>query len=100
MPLNPAFKQDELDYFIDDAKPQLIVSNQADTFCLDHSQVIDISTVEIDTYSIADVELMDGSDTACMLYTSGTTGRPKGALRSHDNLLNTATVLADIWKNY
>ena len=50
-----------------------------------------------DTSRTRDVVERDGDDTAVILYTSGTTGKPKGAELTHDNLLNNAEASRDLF---
>ena len=100
LPLNTAYTLNELDYFITDAEPSLIVC--------DPSKAEGISAIaakvkaKVDTLDPAGKgSLTDGAakqnadfatvargndDLAAILYTSGTTGRSKGAMLTHDNL--------------
>lgn len=45
-----------------------------------------------------EVEAAAKDDVACILYTSGTTGRPKGAMVTHGGLSANAEVCTDIWR--
>ncbi len=104
-PINPAYTDTEVEYFIDDAQPAVLVQapdrgvarNGIGVLTLDPtgggSLLAAAHTAPADT----DPTPGSGSDVVAMLYTSGTTGRSKGAMLTSDNLLSNARALHHIW---
>ena len=111
-PLNTAYTPAELAYFIADSEPGLLVIDggrvgearsvagngrvrEIHTLCPDGSgSLADLAKTKPPDFAIAEVA---PGDTASLVYTSGTTGRSKGAMITHDNLLSNARALLDIW---
>jgi len=111
LPLNTGYTLAELDYFIGDAEPRLFVcapSARKDISQLAKRHKARVETLDAagggslmkaaqkhsDTFS----NVARGSDDlAAILYTSGTTGRPKGAMLTHENLRSNAVALRDTW---
>jgi malonyl-CoA/methylmalonyl-CoA synthetase len=110
LPLNPAYTLAELDYFIGDAEPALIVCTPAARHgLLGVARGAGVETLDAaGKGSLADraagaPKLFDdvtraADDLAAILYTSGTTGRSKGAMLTHANLASNAEVLAQAWR--
>jgi malonyl-CoA/methylmalonyl-CoA synthetase len=112
LPLNTAYTLNELDYFITDAEPTVVVC--------DPSKAEGIAAIaakvraEVETLNATGkgslseaADKADSSfatvprandDLAAILYTSGTTGRSKGAMLSHDNLASNSLTLVDYWR--
>ena len=110
LPLNPAYTAPEVGYFLSDATPRLFICDPAKADAL--AQVARQTTLKtLDAkgegsfgadMAAADAQFVPqarlGSDLAAILYTSGTTGRSKGAMLSYNNLLSNAQTLADLWR--
>jgi len=112
LPLNTAYTLNELDYFIGDAEPSLVVCDPSkaeglapiaakvkakiETLGADGkgslTEAADKASGEFATVARAN------DDLAAILYTSGTTGRSKGAMLTHDNLASNSLSLVGYWR--
>ncbi len=112
LPLNTAYTVDELSYFIENSGAKLIVCDGARTDAIApmaeglSAQVATLnadgsgSLMEqaADQPETFDTVARGKDDLAAFLYTSGTTGRSKGAMLTHENLLSNTEVLVDHWR--
>ncbi|MEV6968292.1 long-chain fatty acid--CoA ligase [Hamadaea sp. NPDC051192] len=105
VPMNPLLKAREIDYYLDDsgASGMFTWHTFADEAAQGAHRADSVSLIieperfarELSTYDpVAEVAERAGDDTAVILYTSGTTGRPKGAELTHDNLSRNVDVTA------
>ena len=112
LPLNTAYQRLEIEYFIGDAEPAVVVCSSANfgwiskiafkagtqnVFTLDDDRTGSLLARAAHCSDQHEVAAKQPDDMAAILYTSGTTGRSKGAMLSHGNLLSNARVLQDYW---
>jgi malonyl-CoA/methylmalonyl-CoA synthetase len=112
LPLNTAYTLNELEYFITDAEPSLVVCDpsKAEGIGAIASKVgAKVETLGADgngsltdraNKASAEFETVPraNDDLAAILYTSGTTGRSKGAMLTHDNLASNSLSLVEYWR--
>ena len=108
VPVNNDYTASEIDYFIENSIPYIFISNDESikkvqnrnlkTFSLnsDMSGTF-LENIKTQNTSFVPIERKK-NDIASILYTSGTTGRSKGAMLSHNNLFSNTKELLKIWK--
>ncbi|MEY2770678.1 MAG: Long-chain-fatty-acid--CoA ligase [Pseudomonadota bacterium] len=112
LPLNTAYQSAEIDYFVGNAEPAVVVCSPANfgwvskiafragtrhVFTLGDARngsLLERAAHQSDQHTPA---RRGRDDLAAILYTSGTTGRSKGAMLSHGNLSSNAIMLKDYW---
>jgi malonyl-CoA/methylmalonyl-CoA synthetase len=113
LPMNPAYQRHEVEYFLADATPGLFVCRPQGRAVADEAarkagvahvlelddggrgSLIDAAAAHDDDFATV---TRNGDHLAAILYTSGTTGRSKGAMLSHRNLAVNAQTLHDYWR--
>ncbi len=113
VPLNNAYTTPEVEYFLGDATPRLFfcqeknfdqLSTMANKSGVKQTLILGSDATEafwqesLTTAPLHEVVHREPTDLASFLYTSGTTGRSKGAMLSHANLASNAKTLHQIWK--
>ena len=105
LPLNPAYTAAEIGYFLSDATPQVFICNPGTVapagpymLTMDATGAGSLADLAAGMPQVIDAVARRQTDLAALLYTSGTTGRSKGATLSQRNLLSNAKVLVDHWQ--
>ena len=112
LPLNTAYQSAEIEYFITNAEPAVVVCTPANfgwvskiafksgtghVFTLGDDRTGSLLSRAAHCADVHTVAHRAADDLAAILYTSGTTGRSKGAMLTHGNMLSNALTLKDYW---
>lgn len=112
LPLNTAYQESEIQYFIENAEPAVVIcspknfswiskiafkAGTKNVFTLDENRTGSLLERSVHCSDQFNTVTRTNDDLAAILYTSGTTGRSKGAMLTHSNLGSNALVLNQFW---
>ena len=112
LPLNTAYQSAEIEYFIGNAEPAVVICSPKNfgwvsqiaftagtkhVFTLGDDRTGSLLERAAHCSDLHTPAVKDNDDLAAILYTSGTTGRSKGAMLTHGNMRSNAVVLKDYW---
>ena len=113
LPLNTAYKKNEIEYFLRDAEPVVFICSvknkleymdliskyvKLGAITLEYNGTGELCDNSKEYSSLHEVCQKEFDDIAIIMYTSGTTGQPKGAMLTHQNLVTNAEALTDLWE--
>ena len=102
VPVNVLYRERELSHILSDADPALVLAAPVTRACFPAGMsVVDIDALAAEAAGadpLGGEPAIDGDAAAAIVYTSGTTGRSKGAVLSHNNLLANTVGLMACWR--
>ncbi len=108
VPVNLRYRKREINHILHDCTAKILLTEAAQQPVLDELEQEDLAAVErvllvdeaqswLDDAAEPSPVLVQGEELALIMYTSGTTGRSKGAMITHNNVLATVTGLLSAW---
>lgn len=101
VPVNVLYREREIAHILADAAPRLSITSAEHLALFGGSAVVDIEDVAAEAAAQSPERMrvvLDGDDPLAIVYTSGTTGRSKGAVLSHNNFAANAATLVTCWR--
>jgi malonyl-CoA/methylmalonyl-CoA synthetase len=101
VPVNVLYREREVAHIVADAEPRFSITSAEHVGLFGNHAVVDVETMASEAAKQGDERVrltIDGDEPAALVYTSGTTGRSKGAVLSHNNFAANATSLVTCWR--